>query len=158
MTYSSFCQRTQMFSRPPELKYYWQPDNIHLLICINHCMSCSTLHTITWLSKWFHAVLPEFLGIKHKQVFPHFWRVHSKPRKSCFLLCSSRPKDQQKSSCLSLFSDLCAGVNTECFIMKSSRMLYCIFGAWLPVCSVQNSAVVLQHPPDIEVLVDVNRD
>ena len=55
---------------PPEMKY-WEYDNINLVIC-NHCMSCSILHIITWLSKCFYAVLPEFLGIKHKQVIPHF--------------------------------------------------------------------------------------
>ena len=67
----------------------------------------------------------------------------------------SRPKDQQKNLCLSLFWDLCAGVNTECFILKSKRMLYCCLLALLPVCSVLNLAELLQHarhPAEIEVL------
>ena len=58
----------------------------------------------------------------------------------------SRPKDQQKSLCLSLFWDLCAGVNTECFILKSNWLSYCCcFSAWLPVCLVPDSALLL--PP-----------
>ena len=49
----------------------------------------------------------------------------------------SRPKDQQKSLCLSLFLDLC-------FILKSYRMSYCwCFSAWLPVCLVLNSTELL---------------
>ena len=57
------------------------------------------------------------------------------------------PTGGQKNLCLSLFWDLCAGVNTECFILKSNQMLYCCFCAWLPVCSVLNSAELLRRAP-----------
>ena len=66
---------------------------------------------------------------------------------SFFLLHSSRPKDRQKSLCLSLFLDLCAGVSTECFILKNTRMLYCYFNTRFPVCSVQNSTEKLRCVP-----------
>ena len=49
--------------------------------------------------------------------------------------------------CLSLFWDLCAGVNKDCFILKSNWMLYCCFSEWLPVRSVLNSAELLCPAP-----------
>ena len=52
------------------------------------------------------------------------------------------------------FWDLCAGVKSECFILKSNQMVCCCFGVWLPVRSVLNSAELLRcaHPPETEVL------
>ena len=44
----------------------------------------------------------------------------------------SWPKARQQSLCLSLFWELCAGVNTECFNLKRNRMLCGYVGAWLP--------------------------
>ena len=56
-------------------------------------------------------------------------------------------KDWKKSLWLSLFWDLCAGVNTEGYILKNIQMLYCCFDAWLPVCSVLNLAELLRRAP-----------
>ena len=44
------------------------------------------------------------------------------------------PEDKQSSLCLSLFWDVAASVNTECFILKSNQMSYWCFSALLPVC------------------------
>lgn len=43
-----------------------------------------------------------------------------------------------------------AGVNKECFALKINWMLCCWFGAWLPVCSVQNSAELTWHASAFE--------
>ena len=60
-----------------------------------------------------------------------------------------------RRACICLFFwDFCAGVNSEVFILKCNRMVCCCFCAWLPVCSVLNSAELLwrAHPPEIEAL------
>ena len=55
----------------------------------------------------------------------------------------SRLKDQQKSLCLSLFWDLCAMSTGGVLFWKVTGC--CCFGAWLPVCSVLNSAELLRR-------------
>lgn len=43
------------------------------------------------------------------------------------------------SACKCLFFlDLCAGINTHCFILKINQMLCCCFSVWLHICSVLN--------------------
>ena len=124
-------------------------------------MSCSILHTITWLSKWFHAVLPEFLGIKHKQVFPHFRRVHGK-HKSCagivmFPAAQFLTEGSAEELVFVSFLRFVCWCQHGVFNFEKHRMLYCYFGAWLPVCSVQNSAELLLRAPASARYIEVLR-
>ena len=49
-------------------------------------------------------------------------------------------EDQQKSLCLSLLWDLCAGVNTECFILKGNQMPFVILAPDIEILRICSGA------------------